>query len=184
MGYWQKGKIKRTKVEAYKFKDQVKIFENINKLQSLDKIRVLVMLFCGLRPSEVLELKKVNLYKKWLYVEGTKTVNAKRQVPISKKMYELLSSVSKEKFLKCDLKKFRKRLYKFFEAIKIKGTLYMFRHTFATNMHNLGHVQKNIQHYMGHASSVLTMDVYTSFDPDLTKKNLIKLYGDWYPKAK
>ncbi len=182
--FLKKGKIHKKKIEAFKLKEQIKIFKHSNLLQPLDRVRVYVMLFCGLRPAEMINLDKSNLTKKYIFVYGTKTKNAVRQIPISKKMFELLSSVKEKKFLKCDLKKFRKRVYKYFYQIKVEGTLYMFRHTYATNMHYLGHVQRNIQHYMGHASSILTMDVYTSFDPDISKKSLLNLYTDWYIKAK
>ena len=58
----------------------------------------------------------------------------------------------------------------------------MLRHTFATNLFYLGVPDKERQSYMGHASSVLTNDIYTDFDPNITKKDILNLYINLYPQ--
>jgi len=57
----------------------------------------------------------------------------------------------------------------YLKRVGVEGTLYMLRHIFATNLYYLGVPDKERQVYMRHYSSVLTNDVYTTFDPNLAK---------------
>lgn len=66
--------------------------------------------------------------------------------------------------------------------VGVKGTLYMLRHTYATNLYYLGVPDKERQVYMGHYSSALTNDIYTTFDPSIKKSDIVKLYNNLYPE--
>ena len=70
----------------------------------------------------------------------------------------------------------------FFAEVGIKGgTVYRLRHTFATNLYYLQVPDKERSVYMGHYSSVLTNDIYTDFDPNIKKEDILNLYRDLYP---
>ena len=55
------------------------------------------------------------------------------------------------------------------------------RHTFSTNLYYLGVPDKERQAQLGHASIVITNDIYTHLDPTITKNDILELYGEWYP---
>ena len=78
-------------------------------------------------------------------------------------------------------KTLRKHFSKLLKKIKIKGTLYMLRYTYATNLQILGASEKELQVYMGHYSSVLTNDIYTTYSPDVSEEDIRKIYKNLYP---
>lgn len=58
-----------------------------------------------------------------------------------------------------------------------KITPHNLRHTFCTEAINKGLDLKSIQYFMGHATSSMTLDVYTHADYESTKEAFLKLYG-------
>ena len=67
-------------------------------------------------------------------------------------------------------------------GLKFKDTcLHSLRHTFCTNLFYLGASNKYRQHAMGHRDSRMTSDTYTTYDPNVTKQEIINIYGDRYP---
>ena len=76
------------------------------------------------------------------------------------------------------------RFTNFLKAIGLKfedTCLHSLRHTFCSNLFYLGAPDKYRQHAMGHKDSRMTSDRYTTYDPNVTKQDIIKIYGDRYP---
>ena len=117
-----------------------------------------------------------------ILIEGTKTKNAKRWIKISDWLQNKRTSMPGEYILKRWAYNALKKQYKqFMQKCKIDGSLYQLRHTFATNLFYLGVPDKERQSYMGHYSSVLTNDVYTDFDPNIKKEDILNLYINLLP---
>ena len=60
--------------------------------------------------------------------------------------------------------------------------LHRLRHTFGTNVYFLGADDKRRSHLMGHKKTSITNDVYTDFELDVTKQDILDIYGDLYPE--
>lgn len=57
-------------------------------------------------------------------------------------------------------------------------TPHMLRHTFCTNMINLGMLPKNVQYVMGHASVSVTMDIYAHSTYQAAQEQMHQLLGE------
>ena len=67
-------------------------------------------------------------------------------------------------------------------GLKFKDTcLHSVRHTFCSNLFYLGASDKYRQHAMGHKDSRMTSDRYTSYDPNITKQEILDIYDNLYP---
>ncbi|MCL2861556.1 MAG: tyrosine-type recombinase/integrase [Firmicutes bacterium] len=76
--------------------------------------------------------------------------------------------------------RFREFLIKI--GLKFDDTsLHSLRHTFCSNLFYLGANDKFRQHAMGHKDSRMTSDRYTTYDPNITIKEIIDIYGNLYP---
>lgn len=177
-----KGKIARKKIEWYNLEEQKLILENLkNEDEELLTI-VYTLLLTGCRPSELKTISKEKVKENLVYINGTKTKNAKRWIKISNFLQKLLINSNIEKYFKLNTETIGRYFSTFLNKLNIKGTLYMLRHTFATNLFYLGVSDKERQSYMGHASSVITNDVYTDFDPTIKKNDILNLYINLLPK--
>lgn len=115
------------------------------------------------------------------YINGTKSKNSKRRVKISQALKDIL--MKREEYLfKYSQYQISEMFKAFMKDVGVKGTLYMLRHTYATNLYYLGVPDKERQVYMGHYSSALTNDIYTTFDPSIKKNDIVKLYNNLYPE--
>lgn len=176
-----KGKIQRKKIEWFDLNEQKLILSNLTN--DYFSLTIYTLLLTGCRPSELTTIKKTNIKNGLVLVEGTKTKNAKRWIKISPFLEDKLrKQQNNEIFKNFNTQNFRQRFQRFLKRIRVKGTPYMLRHTFATNLFYLGVPDKERQSYMGHASSVLTNDIYTDFDPNITKKDILNLYINLYPQ--
>lgn len=54
---------------------------------------------------------------------------------------------------------------------------HVLRHTFCTNMINMGMKPKNVQYLMGHSSVTITLDIYTDFSPSEAHEEMLSLLG-------
>lgn len=154
-----------------------------------------VMLFCGLRPSEVAELKGKDIKDGMLIVRGTKTKNATRKVPIPIQLSSSLNSQPEEYIFKNKVgKKYdevgRARLWKSFKRqlnilagckvyrnelippFPIADDLvpYCLRHTYCTDLARAGVDIRTAQKLMGHASITTTANIYTHVDDEDLRK--------------
>ena len=78
---------------------------------------------------------------------------------------------------------YTKKIQEIYAKAKIRDkTLHDLRHTCATNLLYLGMPDKFRQQYLGHANIVMTNDVYTNLQDDITKDGLLKLYNNLYPE--
>ena len=177
-----KGKIQRKKISAFTLDEQRMILENLTMDNEFSTI-VYTFLLTGCRPNELETIKKSNIKRGMLLIEGTKTVNARRWVKISPWLEQkLLARPDEVVFRQYNSETFGHQFTKWLNGLGIKGSVYMMRHTFATNLFYLGVPDKIRQSYMGHFSSVLTNDVYTDFDPTITKEDILNLYLNLYPE--
>ena len=78
---------------------------------------------------------------------------------------------------------YTKIIQEIYETAGIQNkTLHDLRHTCSTNLLYLGVADKFRQQYLGHANIVMTNDIYTNLQDDITVDGLVKLYNNLYPK--
>ncbi len=177
-----KGRVEKADRRALNIEEQRALFSALS--DDIFSRRVIFYLCTGARPAEMKTVRKEELRPGWLKINGSKTAKAQRWVKISGRLYEMLKSAP-DGFFTFDLKKFRMHLQRVCQQVGITYDvdLYTLRHTFATNLYIIGVKEKDRQVYMGHASgSTMTNDVYTTFSPDVTAKNIYDIYGDFLPE--
>ena len=170
------------KGSALKIKEQKLLLENIE--QSEIKEEILFYILTGCRRTEAVNIKynDIDFEHLTIHIKGTKTNNANRYIPISKTYAEYLKTNFKYMF-KEQKDYYTHKFKQFIDKIGIKDkTLHDLRHTYSTNLYYLGVPDKQRQLYMGHASIVMTNDIYTTLEPNITKKDILNLYKDLYPK--
>jgi len=180
--FLDKGKISKPERRALTLDEQQRLIAALGN--DMFSRRVMFYLCTGARPAEIATVRKDELRPGWLKINGTKTKASVRWVKISARLTSMLEGESPE-FFKFDAKKFRMHLQRVCQGAGIDYDVdtYTLRHTFATNLYILRVPEKDRQTYMGHASgSAMTNDVYTTFSPDVTSKNIYDLYGDWLPE--
>lgn len=165
-----------------------------------DSVIIEVLYACGLRISELLNLKKGNIYYKYEYIKVIGKGNKERLVPIGEKALKLLRLYirnHRSKLQKIDPKcedyiflnhrgKKLTRQY-VFQAIKdiakkagIKKNIHphILRHSFATALIKGGANLIAVKEMMGHASVVST-EIYTHLDT-LHLRETLMLYHPHY----
>lgn len=144
---------------------------------------ILFYLLTGCRRSEALDIKRsdINFEKNVIEVKGTKTENSKRYVLISERFKKMLAEDFESFF--CFSSGNAGRIFKrFIESLGLEDlSLHDLRHTYSTNLYYLGVPDKQRQAQLGHASILVTNDIYTHLDPTITKEDILELYGDLYP---
>lgn len=180
--YLIKGKIERTKRLGLNLEEQKLLLKHLNYNNDKFSKLILFYLLTGARRNEALNLPKKNIKKEYIYIQGTKTNNAQRYVKISNTLYNLLMEENEEILFCYDNKYIEKKFRKFCNEINLKATIHQLRHTFSSNLYYLGATDKERQTYLGHSSSVITNDIYTHLDPNITKEDILNLYIDLYPK--
>lgn len=152
---------------------------------------VKLMLFCGLRTGETARVKvcHFDFEKKLLYVDGTKTENARRMVPVPDEILEDVRALKKEPFDYLFTNETgrpiqphnRGRMWKSFKKalhVQMGGRLYKdaivppclvaedlvpycLRHTFCTDLQDAGVSINVARDLMGHSDISLTAKIYT-----------------------
>lgn len=145
-------------------KDQIKeLFKHDDDIIAQS---ILVMIYTGMRPSELLQLKKENIYINERYmIGGIKTENGiNRTIPIHDCIVSYVESILTNGLL--DLKYYQyKKLYdKLKKELNFKCTPHSGRHTFASLANEYGLNEFLVKKIMGHSSRDLTKDVYTHVD--------------------
>ena len=174
-----KGKIERKQRQSFTLEEQKLILDNLTS-NTISKY-ILAYLMLGARLSELKSITKENIKKNYVLIKGTKTKNAERWVKISDKYQEILLNYP-EPIFNCQSGTIKAKMREFFQKIGVKGSTHMLRHTFATNLYYLGVDDNTRKLYLGHSSIVVTNDIYTHLNPTITKDDIIKLYGNLYPR--
>lgn len=144
---------------------------------------ILILIYTGLRVSELLELTPFNVHLNEGYiVAGGKTkAGTNRTIPIHHRIYKTLEKRTKNgkdylitsiNGFNLDSHNYRNRYYyRALEAAGIKKrSPHICRHTFATMLSNKGADTKSIQAIMGHTNYALTANVYTHKNVDELKR--------------
>lgn len=179
--YVEVGKIEEEKGRSLTLAEQRILLANLHKYK-IGKL-ILFYLLTGCRPGEGVKIKKsdINFEKNVIEVKGTKTKNAKRFVLISEKLKLLLQEEYNNIFC-YSYDYMQKQFAKITAELSIENAPpHSLRHTFSTNLYYLGVPDKERQAQLGHASIVMTNDIYTHLDPTITKNDILELYGEWYP---
>ncbi len=153
----------------------------------------LLMLECGLRPSEASEAMGSDIVFRsdipFLHVRGTKTASADRIVPIPDTLYEKIKNTPKSAYIASYdggdkiTDDNRKRIWKAFKRdmnIEMGANMYRnqlqedlvapdlvpycFRHDYCSRLAKAGIDIRTAQKLMGHRSIEITADIYTHID--------------------
>ena len=157
--------------------DIQKMHKKVDTIKWVDTI--LILIYTGMRISEMLQLTKFNIdLKNMVITGGIKTEAGKNRVipihpiiqPYIKKWYDKNGPAL---FFRDDGKKITSRYYReqiFYPTLEKLGaeklTPHSCRHTFATLMANAGVDPLRIQRIIGHKKYSTTADVYTHTDID------------------
>lgn len=158
------------------------LWDNVDRLDYIDTI--LIMIYSGLRPSELIKIKTKNVdIENTIMRGGIKTSAGKnRIIPINHKILPFvknrlkLAKESEYLIPNNDGKQMSYFTYydcKFkpiMEQLQLNHKPHECRHTFATLMDNAGANKVCIQRIMGHASKDVTDKVYTHKDVNELKK--------------
>jgi integrase len=156
-------------------------------------VMYLLMLECGLRPSEAAEATGADIVFRsdvpFLHVRGTKTANADRIVPIPDTLYQKIKNTPKSAYIASYsgggkiTDDNRKRMWKAFKRdmnIEMGAEMYRhelqedlvspdlvpycFRHDYCSRLAKAGVDIRTAQKLMGHASIDMTANIYTHID--------------------
>ena len=150
------------------------LWNNIGRMDFIDTI--LIMIYTGLRPGELVLIKNSDIHLGERYMRGgIKTPSGKnRVIPINKKIHSLIKNRMNDKneFFVANTDGRQMSYYTYYdckfkpvmEQLRMSHTPHECRHTFATLMDNAGANKLSIKRIMGHASQDITDDVYTHKD--------------------
>ena len=151
---------------------------------------------CGLRVSELVNLKISDLYLKEEYIKVTGKGNKERLIPIGKTAIKLLSNymhlVRSQQLIKKGFEDFiflnrrgtsLSRVMVFYiiknlaSKAGIKKTLspHTFRHSFATHLVEGGADLRAVQEMLGH-ESITTTEIYTHLDREYLRENILSFH--------
>ena len=200
-------KLNKSKIEVLTKKEKRKLENYCMNNLSLETLGIIISLNTGMRIGEICSLKwnDVDIGEKIIKVKNTiqriynkrknkssviigtaKTDNSIREIPMNKKLYEILRTMKKfyskdsyvlsgntkaieprryQKVFKYILKKSRIKQYKF----------HILRHTFATECIEVGMDIKSLSEILGHANVNITLKTYVHSTNEMKKKYLEKL---------
>lgn len=156
------------------------LWENLTRFDFVDS--VLISIYTGLRPGELVTIKTADVdLKERVMRGGIKTAAGKnRVIPINKKILPLVAARVNEghEFLFANDKGGPMSYFTYYDChfMRIMDQLGLShkphdtRHTFATLMDNAGANKLSIKRIMGHASKDITDKVYTHKDISELKK--------------
>mgnify|MGYP001863043816 FL=1 len=170
--------------EAFTYEQQVQILENL-KGTKLEKV-ILIYLVTGLRKKELnyIDIEKdldiENFTLRAVNLKGKYKVKRTKLIKLTEASCKLIQDSIQELREWKNSDNVYKAFHKFLKDLNIPGSLVNCRHTFATNNFYLGNPELFISRQMGHSSSQITKDVYTSLDYHLNKDKVLKLYNNLY----
>lgn len=151
---------------------------------------IVIYLFTGLRPSELLNIEQKNVFIEDNYMIGGEKTEAGRNriIPIHSKIKPLIEKIYNknkgQKYLiinestnkKMTYDTYKKRFEQFMEENKMKHTAYDTRHTFATECSSVGIPDVIIKRLLGHSlSNDVTNNVYIHKTIEELKKEIEKI---------
>lgn len=146
---------------------------------------VLIYIYTGLRPIELMSINPVDIHLEDSYmVGGVKTANGKnRIIPLHRDILPFVKDF-KEGIIAFNgtsshdkYERFRAPFKTFMKDIKTKHSLYDTRHTFATLCNEYGLNDYLVKKIMGHSCKDLTKDVYTHASIERLVNEVNKLPG-------
>jgi integrase len=175
--------VKSIKGDWYNIAEQKLIYNNRHKCSIGDEIEFFILIGCRL--DEAFNTT-INFETRNAFVDGTKSDCASRYVEISTTYISYLKTHWATMFKK-HYDYYTAEFNRLLDMLKIKKLLHQkpihrLRHTFATNTYYLGVNDKKRSYLLGHASTKITNDIYTNFDPGVKKSDVLSIYGKLYPK--
>lgn len=200
-------KLNKSKVDILSKKEKRELERYCIKNLSKETLGVIICLNTGMRIGEICSLKweDIDLNEKIIKIKNTiqriynrkekkskviigkaKTEHSIREIPINKKLYEILNSMEKlykkEFFVLSGTSKALepRRYQKIFESIIRKNnikkyTFHVLRHTFATECIEVGMDIKSLSEILGHSNINVTLNIYVHSSNGMKKKYLEKL---------
>ena len=168
----------------YKHTPRSKSNNALYGLQMVDS--VLIMIYTGVRISELLDLKKEDIHvdERWIDLKGTKTKAAKRIVPIHRKIIPLLekriADLNDDEYIftasngnRITYKQYSDKILTLLcDTLKIyHHTAHECRHSFATYAASSKLNPVLLKKIIGHSAQDITQDIYThAFIEDLIEE--------------
>ena len=137
-------------------------------------------LMTGCRANEALYCVP-DFEKCLVYVERSKIDGTSGNVKISAEYCKILKEKWHTMFKAGNGQKYGAMFRAFLKGISLKQkelSLHSLRHTFCSNLYYLGAPDKYRQHAMGHKDSRMTSDRYTTYDPNITKQDILAIYNE------
>ncbi len=176
-------KTKKRKKTALSLDEQERFLEILKTYDQDVQYFMMFSLIAGTRRQEtwMFNLNDIDEKKNKIFIHGTKTENAERKINVSKDFIEFLKKRTVTPYFTRQPHYYSGIAREIYQKAKIPGkSLHDLRHTCSTNLHYLGWPDKERQVYLGHASIVMTNDIYTNLQDDITKEGLLKLYNNLY----
>jgi integrase len=171
----------QVKGRMFSINEQRLIHANKHKSGMADEIDFYLMVGC--RANEAMRCVP-DFDRCTIYVERSKVDGTSGNVKISQAYCDILKTKWHTMFKEGNGQKYGVMFKDFLVSLGIKfddTTLHSLRHTFCSNLFYLGCKDRDRQYYMGHKDSRMTQDRYTTYDPNITKQDILNIYGDLYP---
>jgi integrase/recombinase XerD len=165
-----------------------------------NKVMLETLYSCGLRVSELINLKISNLHFNEEFIIITGKGNKERLIPIGRSAIKLINSYINENRVHLSIKKgnedyvflnrrgaklSREMIFMILKDLALKIQLHKkisphtFRHSFATHLIEGGADLRAVQEMLGH-ESILTTEIYTHLDREFLRDNILQ----FHPRAR
>ena len=170
-----------------RYYEQIGLLEDIKKEHGIreyqeEDIERLNFIICMKKAGFKLE----DIVGQKLKIHGTKTANAERTILLSLDFINYLKNgCSKnldELYFNLQPNAYYHKLKRLYKRLNFPSSLnlHSLRHTCSANLHYLGVPDKRRQQILGHSSIVITNNIYTELEPEITSKNIKNLYMSYY----
>lgn len=138
---------------------------------------ILIMIYTGMRPSELLELKKENIHldQNYLIGGGKTKAGTNRTIPIHPCIKEYVQNFTKSKIIGMRYNNYRIKFNNLKEKLNFDNTPHSARHTFATLANEYKLDEYLIKVIIGHTTNDITKDIYTHVDNQRLVNEINKL---------
>ena len=112
-----------------------------------------------------------------------KTATSVRVIPLFKQTLAILPRLNFGKVFRYDRKTYQHKIVEICKKLNFEGiSIHSLRHTFATRCAEAGITAKMVQHWLGHSTLDMTLNIYTHVNADFERKETSKLdtYFDTY----